>query len=292
MKKPLAFLLIFIILLSCLCGCKETGGDVISNYYANLNPSNNILTSVDDDFEYDDYSTYYPFYEDSSQITTSKPNNQTTTSNGGTTTNSNPSNTTASNQSPSSEEEDVISIAPAPTEQLQINTELIEVVGGKTFKELTKKYGDVVDVFYDGLFSAVYKFEKTDVWYGFRDLDWGTNADDIGVWSSVPTDKNGQWIFEKAPKPKKNAVCNSVYNVKVTDFIFNIKNEIDGTAIEDFSDLVLIGGTNTDDYNSVTFLYKNKQYVDIECDNNLAVWPTGRIYKIKLYADVMPDDYE
>lgn len=288
MKKLLAFLLIFIVLLGCLCGCKETRGDVISNYYAQVYSQGSVTS--EDILEHDIYSTYYPFYENSSQITTSNPNN-VTTSNGGTTA-SNPSNTTESKQPSNSvsSEEEVISIAPMPSEQVQLNTEFIEVVGGLTFKQLTKKYGDVVDVFYDGYWSAVYKFEKTDVWYGFRDLDWGKDLLDPDVWPSVPTDENGQWIFSEAPRPKKNAVCNSIYNIKVSDIITNLKSEVDVTGLDEFSDLELIGGNNTSDYNSCTFLLNNKQYIDIEVDKNFAIWPQARVYKIKLYADIMPDE--
>ena len=280
MKKILAFLLIFVVLFS-LVGCKETGGDVISRYFNEYGQQNGVL-------EYDANSTYYPFMEDdvttsaagttTSQVTTSGSNDTTASTN-------TPANTPSNTVSEDEELGAFISIADPPSENLILNTTYIDIVDDWTFKELQKKYGDVTDVFYDGTWSAVYKFEKTDVWFGFRDLDWGKPLENPDVWPSVPTDKNGKWIFSEAPLPQKNAKCNAVYNMKAKDLFDNMNKEIDVVDLETYGGLTLDGNFEDGGKYYCTYRYKHV-YIEFESDENYAVWPNGRLLKIKRYSDI------
>lgn len=270
MKRILALILAFIIFALALTGCKKPKNDDTSSTDSQTVTSEDTGSDISSDLGVL-----------TSDTTTTSKGTQNTVSN-------NPTQsvtTTTSKQQTTVTSEDEVSIAPPPSEKLVLNKDFLNIIGGMTYNELKAKYGEPVDVFYDEMNSAVYKFKNSDTWYGFCDLDWGKELVDPTVWPDVPTDKNGKWIFEKAPKPFKNAKCNAIYYGKVTDLFKNFKEPVDVVDMEYYGGLTLEANSQEKGVYTCMYQYDGK-YIVIESDKNYAIWPENQITKIKVYADI------
>ena len=167
-----------------------------------------------------------------------------------------------------------------PVTETKLNDSVFSVIG-KTYSEITAMFGELVKITrkIEGGFPA-YRFESSDGYYSFgSNIDW--NYEEKGT---IPTDENGDWITDTAPRPKTDAQCGAVWYIPVHEIFLGLTETVNAEKLAEMYGMEHTSSVpaerRIDGYDTCNFKINDFQ-ISIRTEENYMIGPNNIVSLIK-----------